>query len=71
MSFQDEIKTYLGQVQRGRRVATHDPKAPRFSQEAEDERQLKAINKANAMAEVLEPPPAEEEKNVMKKRMGY
>lgn len=72
MSFQDEIKTYLGQVQRGRRVATHNPKAPQFSQEAEMARQVKAIDRANAMAEKMEPPPSAENKNMIGQRLeGY
>ena len=72
MTLQEEIKTYLGQVRRGRRVASHDPKDIQFSQAAEDARQLAAINRANKMAERLEPPPAEVNKNMLGKRLeGY
>jgi hypothetical protein len=39
--YQREVQTYLQQVRNGRRVPAADPQDPRFSQQADDERQAK------------------------------
>lgn len=41
--YQQEVSTYLDKVRRGRRVATANPADPKFSEEAERERQLKSL----------------------------
>ena len=42
-AYMDEVKHYLSQVDRGRRVADNEPSAHRFSQPVDDQRQARVM----------------------------
>jgi len=59
--YQREVQTYLQQVRNGRRVPAVDPQDPRFSQQADDERQAKRAGLGNFIQHgpptpVMQPP---------------
>lgn len=47
-NYMNEVREYLGKVQRGRSVRKTDPQQPAFSSDAETIRQTNKLDEANA-----------------------
>ena len=53
-SYMQDVKSYLGKVQRGRSVKDLDEDQPAFDSKSETIRQGRAVNKANAYDKLME-----------------